>query len=238
MTHGFPTASCVACVKRAARTLGSRQPVRERRLSARPAGPRDRLQHEPPRHLLGSRRGREFLRDVEGRAGARGELGHPRAGAGRGLRVHRAVLQRPAAAFRPRLPESAPVRAPVGYGGRHDPGGRVAGPRRGGARESEGRRGSRSHAEEGGRYLGIPPAPSVTPISSIPGILEAAPPTFGRNPSSVSPHPLTAVSTEPGQVQPCIAVQHLTTALFLSKPVRPLLAPTKQMGLYRQPATV
>src|SRR3989442_5814297 len=69
-----------------------------------------------------------------------------------------------------------------------------------------------------------PPAPSVTPISSIPGILEAAPPTFGRNPSTGSPHPLTAVSTEPGQVQPGIAVQHLTTALFLSKPVRPLLA--------------
>ena len=40
----------------------------------------------------------------------------------------------------------------------------------------------------------------------------------------MSPHPLTAVSTEPGQVQPGIAVQHLTTALFLSKPVRPLLA--------------
>jgi hypothetical protein len=40
----------------------------------------------------------------------------------------------------------------------------VAGPRREGVRETEGRRGSHSHAEEGGRYLGIPlggpPCPS------------------------------------------------------------------------------
>jgi len=65
-----------------ASSLGSGQPVRQRRLSAGPPGPWDRLQHEPPRQLLGQRRGREFLRDGEGRAGARRGLGHARAGAG------------------------------------------------------------------------------------------------------------------------------------------------------------
>jgi len=38
---------------RIAPSFGSREPVRELGLSAGPAGPRDRLQHEPPRQLLG-----------------------------------------------------------------------------------------------------------------------------------------------------------------------------------------
>ena len=50
----------------------------------------------------------------------------------------------------------------------------------------------------GGRYVGILPAPSVTLSNSIPGILEAVPPTpVGlKQPLLI---PLTAVSTKPGQ---------------------------------------
>src|SRR5712692_10145010 len=105
-------------------------------------------------------------RDVEGRAGARRELGRPRAGAGRGLRVHRAVLRRPAAVFGPRLPEggtTAMTASPA------LPGGASAKARAVEALGATRRRGAAISVS--------PPAPSVNLISSIPGILEAAPPT-------------------------------------------------------------
>ena len=58
---GAPRRAC--CITRIA---GSQ--YASARLPAGPARPRDRLQHEPPRQLLGQRRRRELLRDAEGRA--------------------------------------------------------------------------------------------------------------------------------------------------------------------------
>jgi hypothetical protein len=154
------------------------------------------------------------------------ELGHAASGAPRGPAQGEfcapiELLSRPAAALRPQLPEPAHVRALGGDGGGTTPGATVAGPRRGGVREREGRRGSRSHAEEGGRYLGIPPGARRDPHQQHPWYPPGCSADTGRNPSSVSPHPLTAGSTAPGRVRPCIAVQHLTTPLFLSKLARP-----------------
>jgi hypothetical protein len=53
----------------------------------------------------------------------------------------------------------------------------------------------------GGALVIFLPAPSVTLISSIPGILEAAPPTPVGLKQPVLLIPLTAVSTKPGQDQ-------------------------------------
>ena len=81
----------------------------------------------------------------------------------------------------------------------HDRGGRLSGRRRGVLREIEGRRGSRIDAEEGGRYLGIPPGALRDPHQQHPWYPRGGSADTGRTPERVSPHPLTAVSTEPGQ---------------------------------------
>src|SRR5262249_10750377 len=79
--------------------FGSGQSVRQWRLSTGAGAPRDRLQYEPPRRLLGQWRGRELFRNAEGRVGPRRGVGHARGGADRALRVPRALLQCPAATF-------------------------------------------------------------------------------------------------------------------------------------------
>ena len=48
--------------------LGPREPVRQRALPGPAGGPGDRVQHEPPRQLLGQRAHGEFLRKPEKRA--------------------------------------------------------------------------------------------------------------------------------------------------------------------------
>src|SRR5437899_2675219 len=50
----------------------------------------DRRPAEPPGRLLGQRRGREFLRDAEGRARPRRDVGHADGGAHRAVRLARA----------------------------------------------------------------------------------------------------------------------------------------------------
>src|SRR5262249_33518582 len=63
----------------------------------------NRVQHEPPGQLLGQRRRRELLCHAEGRARPRRDVGDTGVGAHGTLRLHRAVLQRAAAAFGARL---------------------------------------------------------------------------------------------------------------------------------------
>src|SRR5207249_6538714 len=71
----------------------------------------DRRPAEPPGRLLGQRRGREFLRDAEGRARPRRDVGHADGGAHRAVRLPRGLLQRAAATFGARLSQPAGVRA-------------------------------------------------------------------------------------------------------------------------------
>jgi hypothetical protein len=61
----------------------------------------------------------------------------------------------------------------------------------------------------GGRYLGIPPCARRDPRPHHPWSPRDCSADTGRNPSSVSPHPLTAVSTKPGQIQ--YAANHSST---------------------------
>src|SRR5207247_2357037 len=84
-------------------SLGSRQPVRQPRVSAAAGGTRHPKQHEPEGQLLGQRGGRKFFRHAQNRTGLSEPVEYPNSGTQRAVRVHRAVLQPPAATFSPRL---------------------------------------------------------------------------------------------------------------------------------------
>lgn len=93
------------------------------------------------------------------------------------------------------------VRAPVAQGARHDGDGRRRDHRRVGPGEREPRRGSRIDADEGGGYLGIPLRALGGPHQPHPWYPRGCSADTRPSASSVSHHPLTAVSTKPGQVQ-------------------------------------
>jgi putative transposase len=83
--------------------------LHQRRFPARAGRPGDRVQHEPPRRLLGQRRDGKLLLHLENRARLENDLSHQRSGPSRRFRLHRALLQSSAASLDASVPQSNQV---------------------------------------------------------------------------------------------------------------------------------